>query len=401
MRPRSQICVALALALLLAHAPQSRAVEKKANPKETIASLTSLASMGDVHAQHKLGVLHLSGKGGVPQDFKKAAEWLAKAAERRHADAKIRLGELHQRGLGVGKDLDKAAELYRDAVRAGAVLAHIRLGLMYEKGWGVEKNETHAAQLYLTAANAGLADAQASIGMMYHGGKGVTRNYVEAGNWFLLAARQGNARAQNNLGQMFTRGLGVKKDYRRALKWYARAAQQGLPVALLNLGLLHEKGLGTPVNEKEATRLYRLAAKVSGKTLADIKPNPNAGKISDAPLGEVQEAAKNGDAGSQLELALRLQHGKGLKADPVEAARLLRLAAVQRLAPAQHALGRAYAMGIGVPQDYVLAHKWLNLAATKGQREAASLRDGLTAKMTPAQLHDAQQRLAAGAVATN
>ena len=46
------------------------------------------------------------------------------------------------------------------------------------------------------------------------------------------------------------------------------------------------------------------------------------------------------------------------------------------------ALGRAYRRGIGVPQDYVEAHKWLNLAAGLGSVEAAGERDELAASMT-------------------
>ena len=46
------------------------------------------------------------------------------------------------------------------------------------------------------------------------------------------------------------------------------------------------------------------------------------------------------------------------------------------------ALGRAYVKGLGVPQDYVEAHKWLNLAAARGDAQAAAERDALAQKMT-------------------
>ena len=51
-------------------------------------------------------------------------------------------------------------------------------------------------------------------------------------------------------------------------------------------------------------------------------------------------------------------------------------------ARAMLALGRAYVKGQGVPQDYVEAHKWLNLAAAQGHADAASERDALAEKMT-------------------
>ena len=55
-----------------------------------------------------------------------------------------------------------------------------------------------------------------------------------------------------------------------------------------------------------------------------------------------------------------------------------------------------YSDGLGVPQDYVEAHIWLNLAASKltgqSREKAVAARDGLAKLMTPAELRDAQRR---------
>ena len=56
------------------------------------------------------------------------------------------------------------------------------------------------------------------------------------------------------------------------------------------------------------------------------------------------------------------------------------------------ALGRLFAQGLGVIQDFVEAHKWLNLAASRGETDALLERDALAAKMTPAQVAAAQER---------
>ena len=56
------------------------------------------------------------------------------------------------------------------------------------------------------------------------------------------------------------------------------------------------------------------------------------------------------------------------------------------------ALGRLYARGLGVVQDYVEAHKWFNLAASRGEAEAARERDAVAAKMTPVQVAGAQEK---------
>ena len=59
-----------------------------------------------------------------------------------------------------------------------------------------------------------------------------------------------------------------------------------------------------------------------------------------------------------------------------------------------------YANGQGVPKDYVVAHKWFNLAASRftwaeeaGYRDNATKdRDLIAANMTPAQIAEAQKR---------
>ena len=56
------------------------------------------------------------------------------------------------------------------------------------------------------------------------------------------------------------------------------------------------------------------------------------------------------------------------------------------------ALGRLYVQGLGAPQDFVEAHKWLNLAASRGNAEAAGERDALAERMTPQQVAAAQER---------
>ena len=51
--------------------------------------------------------------------------------------------------------------------------------------------------------------------------------------------------------------------------------------------------------------------------------------------------------------------------------------------------------GQGVPQDYVQAHMWFNLAAAQGDPSAAKQRDLLALKMTPSQIEKAQALAAA------
>jgi len=111
-----------------------------------------------------------------------------------------------------------------------------------------------------------------------------------------------------------------------------------------------------------------------------------------------REAAEQGDAWGQALLGSMYNEGQGVPQDYAEAVTWYRKAAEQGNASAQFNLGFMYDNGQGVPQDYVRAHKWTNLAVSrypaseKGRREkAVKNRDIIAAKMTPAQVAEAQK----------
>lgn len=60
-------------------------------------------------------------------------------------------------------------------------------------------------------------------------------------------------------------------------------------------------------------------------------------------------------------------------------------------AAAQLLLGFMYERGQGVPQDYVQAHLWFNLAARQGDEKAARMRDELGSRMTSEQVAEANR----------
>ena len=55
-------------------------------------------------------------------------------------------------------------------------------------------------------------------------------------------------------------------------------------------------------------------------------------------------------------------------------------------------LGLMHASGRTVPQDLVAAHKWLNIAAMKGNAEAARLRREIAGEMSEDQIAEAQRQ---------
>jgi len=81
--------------------------------------------------------------------------------------------------------------------------------------------------------------------------------------------------------------------------------------------------------------------------------------------------------------------------DYTQAVKWWQKAAEQGDAAGQQLLGVAYYKGAGVPQDYVEAHKWANLAAGRATGEtretSAKQRDLVAAELTPAQIAEAQK----------
>ncbi|MCZ6495884.1 MAG: hypothetical protein O6924_06870, partial [Alphaproteobacteria bacterium] len=72
------------------------------------------------------------------------------------------------------------------------------------------------------------------------------------------------------------------------------------------------------------------------------------------------------------------------------------LAAEQGVAVAQSALGSMYTIGLGVTEDYVRAHMWSTLAASRfppGEDHdlAVKIRNAVAALMTPAQIAEAEK----------
>lgn len=66
-------------------------------------------------------------------------------------------------------------------------------------------------------------------------------------------------------------------------------------------------------------------------------------------------------------------------------------------ADALYQLGLMYAAGRDVVVDLVTAHKWFNIAAARGNRDARRMRSELAAEMTRAEIIEAQRQARAWA----
>ena len=193
-------------------------------------------------------------------------------------------------------------------------------------------------------------------------------DYATALQEWTPLAEEGVPEAQLGLARMYFDGHGVPRDYAKSARWYHMVAEQNLEefrgTAEYHLGVFYEFGQGVPQDDTEAVRWYRLAA-------------------------------EQGNGFAKLALERLYPDGKFMPKEVREAQRLRslrRTRAQSGQAFDQYALGVMYYNGQGVPQDYVTAHMWFNIAAANGNDKARENRDKVAGRMTADAIAEAQQR---------
>ncbi len=148
---------------------------------------------------------------------------------------------------------------------------------------------------------------------------------------------------------------------------------------------------------KAAVVLGAMLVALSAPALADpVRQGENAFR-----KGDYQRAAKKfrppaqeGHPVAQAYMGFLNQTGRGTPQFRPGAAKYYQWAAEQGNPVAQYQLGLLYDKGHGVPQNYVLAHKWVNLAASRSRGDDREyytrIRDAIESKMSFDQLDTAQ-----------
>ena len=194
--------------------------------------------------------------------------------------------------------------------------------------------EARAVKARFTTLFAGVLFALACLGVAAAGpledGRAAYQRGDDATAMRLLRplAEAGDAGAQTDVGWMYATGRGAPQDYAQALAWRRKAADQGDATAQFSLGIMYRQGQGAPQDFAQAAMWTR-------------------------------KAADQGHAGAQLSLGLMRRDGQG------------------------------------APRDDVQAYMWFNLASRATESDlrirGTENRDALAAKMTPAEIAEAQR----------
>jgi TPR repeat protein len=218
-------------------------VNSKKSQKKAFDLLLHAAQKDYPKAQYFLAQMYFDGI-GTKSNFDLALNYAEKAAENQFVDAYVMVGDLN--ATDKIQNYNTAFEWYSKADKFQNKEAKLKLGELYEQGLGVKKDEAKAYELYVEATKLGNTVAFIKIASCFEKGIGVEKNSNEALNWYKYAARRGDVYAHYMLGEYYSNE--ERKDFQQAFNWYQKAAEKGLPIAQYKLGMMYLDYNGMVVN---------------------------------------------------------------------------------------------------------------------------------------------------------
>jgi len=176
----------------------------------------------------------------IPRNVEAAIPWLVLAAERDHAPAYYRLGNIYEKGLGPKRDIGQAVSAYEKGAALGNRKSMHNLATLYAAGIATGNPDYQRAfPLFEQAAELGLVDSQFNLAVLLVNGLGAKQNLGEAYKWFTVAAQNGDKEASKKRDEIAARLNGqALVDARLAAqnfrpKAIAAAANEDTPPTLL------------------------------------------------------------------------------------------------------------------------------------------------------------------------
>jgi CHAT domain-containing protein/TPR repeat protein len=214
------------------------------------------AEQGDPLAQNLLGVLYKNGW-GVDQNLENSIIWFRKSADQNFSFAFQNLGDAYTYGQGVTADRNEAVKWYERAASEDNAYALFMLSVLMDTVGEKSFNYLKAS------ADKGFGDAMASLGDYYYNGNYVAKNYYEARKWYELASNT-KARfagyATYMIGKMAFWGNGEPRNIKKGLEFYQRASNAGNIDALNELGRIYQNGIEVEENQDLAFQYYLRSA---------------------------------------------------------------------------------------------------------------------------------------------
>ena len=339
--------------------------------QEALKLFHSAYDKGTISAAYDIGLTYLkqARKTGDSLHYKNAYQWLGNTSRSGRINADIHLADMELNGLGTTQDTEAALFRYNNLAQRGHARAADRLGNIYRQGKYIEKNEKQAVYWYQQAIELGDISAKIKLEQlladMELDGLGTEQNTKAALLRYKNLAQKGHAKAARQLGRIYSQGIYVKPDEQQAVHWYRQAIALGDTSVELKLAQLYETAQSNVKNLGLARSLYEKAAR-NGSVVAAYKlarlieysTFSSSGIINPQALHWYTVAAEQQHPLSRLRLArIKLEDSKS-PGDTLEALATYQQLAEQGIGAASYYLGQAHGKGLGIPQNYQQAFTW-------------------------------------------
>jgi localization factor PodJL len=178
-----------------------------------------------------------------------------------------------------------------------------------------------------------------------------------------VGALAGDPAALFETAARLAEGRGASQDLGLAVELFQRAAESGFAPAQFRLANIYEKGVGVPRDLARARGWY-------------------------------EHAAAAGNVQAMHNLGVLFAEGAEGKPDYAGAIRWFKEASEHGVRDSQYNLAVLLARGVGTRQDLPQSYLWFALAAAQGDEDAGRKRDEVAARLAPADLASAKDRVA-------
>ena len=258
--------------------------------------------------------------------------------------------ELTERAIALVND-DRWDEAFDDLKRReadGDKNAVAVLAQFYLYGVGIAQDEEYAVELFNKAIEMGSPDAAWELGLLYYKNDiGFPTSISKAVELFEKGAQGGNENCYGALSECYLRGDESIIDEGKAFQYALMAAKAGNATGMINAAICYDDGLGTKSDPFAACHWY--------KEYLNFDPEDDFAMLRIALcLADPYQQYGIQTTGEMLNEAFYYA-GQALERGNVEAHLII---------------GWFYERGEVVPQDFDLAHKYIQLAADNGNEIA-------------------------------
>ncbi len=183
-------------------------------------------SEGNTQSQYMMASDYLQGN-GVPFDFEKGINLLARAARQGHALAQGDIAILTLESDADDEAKSLAVDYLKKSAAQGYARAQCRLAHLYLKGDCVERDIDEGLKLLAISVDQEYPQAVHMFGRLYVEGEILPRNLDKGFELIKQAALQGCAEAQHDLGDLYE----IIGDSKNGRLWIERAANNDHPLA--------------------------------------------------------------------------------------------------------------------------------------------------------------------------